>query len=79
MEIFQIRTRHFDKYPKTLYLDHTYFRTVLDEDVLLDADVLHDFLFKDQVLLDLVQEHLALAKIATIGGLPFQCDSVDHL
>ena len=40
--------------------------------------MLLDFLFKDQVLLDLVQEPLALANIATIEGLPFQCDSVDR-
>ena len=69
--------------PTTLYLGHDYFRSVLDEDVLLDADVkifmLLDFLFEDQVLLDLVQEHLALANIATIESLLFQRDTVDHL
>ena len=50
-------------------MHHTYFRTVLDEDVLLDADLLPDFLFKHQVLLYLVQEHFALANIVTIEGL----------
>ena len=58
-------------------MDHTYFKTVLADDVLLDADGLLDFLFEDQVLLDLVHEHLALVNIATIEGLPFQCDTVD--
>ena len=67
-----------DKYPTTLYFDHTYSRIVLDDDVLLDADMILDFLFVDQVWLDLVQEHLALANIATIEGLLFQCDSVDR-
>ena len=60
----------------TLYLDHTYFRSVLDDNVLLDADVLIDFLSEDQILLKLVQEHLLLANIATI--FQFQCDSVVH-
>ena len=40
--------------------------TVLYDDLLLDADVLLDFLVKDLVLLELVQEHLVLANIATI-------------
>ena len=66
MKILKIRTSHFDKHTTTLYLDHTYFWTVFDDDVLLDADVLLDFLFEDQVLLELVQEHLVLANIATI-------------
>ena len=39
------------------YLDHV-FRSVLNEDVLFDADVLLDFLFEDQFLLDLDLEHL---------------------
>ena len=61
-----------DRYPTTLYLDHAYLRSVFNEYVLLDVDVLLDFLFKDPVLLDIVQEHLALANIGTIGGLLFQ-------
>ena len=42
--LFSIRTIPFDRYPTTLYLDHAYSRTVLNEDVLLDADVLLDLL-----------------------------------
>ena len=60
-------------------MHHTYFRTVLDDNVLLDGAVLLDFLFEDQVPLDFVQELLTLDNIATIEGLPFQCDSVDCL
>ena len=33
---------------------------------LCEADVNLDFLFEDQVLLELFQKHLVLAKIATI-------------
>ena len=35
--------------------------------------MLLDLLVEDQVLLDLVQENLVLANIATIEGLLFQC------
>ena len=58
-------------------MDHAYLRTVLDEYVLFDAEVILDILVEDQVLLNLFQEHLVLANIATNEGLLFQCDSVD--
>ena len=54
------------------------FRSVIDDNVLLDADVLLNFLFDDQVMIKLVQEHLTVASIATIEGLLSQCDSVDR-
>ena len=72
MKIIEIRTRPFNRYITTLNLDHTYFWTVLDKDILLDADLLPDLLFKDQFLLDLVQEHLALANMANIEGILFR-------
>ena len=50
----------------------------MSEDVLLDADLVLDFLFEDQVMLDLANEHLALANIASIEGLIFQCDREDR-
>ena len=40
------RTRPFVRYPTTLYLDHAYFRTFLNADVLLDL-LLEDIFLPD--------------------------------
>ena len=65
LKIVLFRARPVVRYPTTLYLD-------------LVADVLLDLLLEDLVLLDFILEDLVLAKIASIQGLLFQCDSVDH-
>ena len=59
---------------KKLHLDHAYYKTFFDEDILLDADVLLELLLEDQVLVDLDQEHFILDNIATIEGLLVQCN-----